>query len=325
MGKNWKGGRGGGGRGGGGGGRGGGGGGGGDISSCKGLSAIIGTCDAARERETSKELVNLFSQIIEENYPLASDSAATEDDDDVEGESIEDMLKKELSEVRNRSHQETQAVISLNTGVKGIVLIKVMRKDIDPVDLVKAVFLKVKTDRQAYSRHVVRLIPLQHVCFPDQEELSAFVEDIVRTKFSPPSASSSTAVEDASLALETESVAVSVQEDPIVEAVDEQPSKKQCVESVASVSSTVAMAVGELDPEAFKAAVYRRLAEKRILERAKTGASSCATHRYAVSFKGRNHNVLTKEQVFALIAAKVPAHYALSMKNAQVPLTSSIS
>lgn len=35
------------------------------LGDCRGYGCVMGTCDAARERETSKELVNLLTQAIE--------------------------------------------------------------------------------------------------------------------------------------------------------------------------------------------------------------------------------------------------------------------
>jgi len=36
------------------------------LANCRGFGCVMGTCDAARERETSKELVNLLTQAIEQ-------------------------------------------------------------------------------------------------------------------------------------------------------------------------------------------------------------------------------------------------------------------
>jgi hypothetical protein len=195
MGKNWRGGASGGmvGRGGGrgGGGRGGrGGGSNNDISSCKGHGAIIGTCDAARERETSKEMVNLLNQIIESMSP-PGDSANDELDETVSAsasngggsQSIKDMLAQEIAEVRQQKSTATQNVMSVDTKVKGIVMIKVMRKDLCPVELVKAIFERVRSEKAPCSRHVVRVIPLQKVFYTNNNQLSDNIGSIVKAAF----------------------------------------------------------------------------------------------------------------------------------------------
>ena len=147
MGKNWKGGR--------TGGRGGGGGkGSNDLTSCRGHGFVLGTCDAAREREASKELVNLLTQAIEETQMQNTDSTTKSEDNGnaLNSTSIERMLADELSEIRNQSHKDSQNVISINTNVKGMVLVKLMRDDMCPVRLVKSIFHRVKRDKQPVSR-----------------------------------------------------------------------------------------------------------------------------------------------------------------------------
>jgi hypothetical protein len=134
-----------------------------DFASCRGHPVVIGTCDAARERETSKELVNMLTHAIEALYPSVEQK---DDDDEVEEkfESIQDMLNAELKEVRQKKHEYTQSVMSIQTGIKGIVLIKINRKDVCPVELVKSVFDQVKKDRLPCSRYVVRVLPMKVSC-----------------------------------------------------------------------------------------------------------------------------------------------------------------
>lgn len=173
MGKNWRGGRGGG--GGGNGGRGS-----NDFASVRGHGFIlgklnniffslinshlfkfifVGTCDAARERETSKEVVNLLMQAIEElglsstHITTQKQETSNDSSDAALPSSIGDMLAQELSSVRSQSHKESQTVVSINTNVKGIVLAKIMRPDLCPVTLVKAIFQRVQREKQPISRH----------------------------------------------------------------------------------------------------------------------------------------------------------------------------
>ena len=70
----------------------------------------------------------------------AVQSDSNENQFDVEGDSIEGMLAKELSQVRKQGHKDTQNVISINTNVKGVVLIKITNDDICPVVLLKSIF-----------------------------------------------------------------------------------------------------------------------------------------------------------------------------------------
>jgi hypothetical protein len=148
MGKNWK---------GHGGGRGGGGGS-GDLTSCRGFAGVIGTCDAAREKESNKELTNLLQQTIERIYPVVAEDSI---DSPQESDSIADMIKSEVAQLKSKKQGGGQDVVSINTGIKGIVFVKISRRDICPVKLIKAIFDQVKADKVPCTRHVVRIIPLQ--------------------------------------------------------------------------------------------------------------------------------------------------------------------
>ena len=163
--------------GGGGGGRGGGGGGGGanDLQSCRGKSIVVGTCDAARERETTKEVVNLLLQAIE-TYKSNNNITTEAEEPASISSSIEDMLKAELAEVKAQKHSTTQDVMSVNPNIKGVVVIKINNTAYCPIELVKLIFERVRKERSPCSRHVVRLFPLKYVCYPNEDELDDSIE-----------------------------------------------------------------------------------------------------------------------------------------------------
>ena len=164
MGKNWKG-------GGRGGGRGGGGGGGGDLASCRGYAAVIGTCDAAREKESNKELSNLLNQAIEQLYPPIQEKPQEDTQESSnKHESIEDMLRSEVLQVKQQK-KSGQDVMSINIGIKGIVFAKINRRDVCPVKLVKSIMDRVKEEKVPCSRHLVKIIPLQLVYFAGETDL----------------------------------------------------------------------------------------------------------------------------------------------------------
>jgi hypothetical protein len=227
-----------------------------DFASCRGHGVIIGTCDAARERETSKELVNLLNQAIEEVYPNLENEKDDEEDADVPGDnnvaddgpssSIEKELKAELQEVKQRKHSSTQNAVSIKTDVKGITLIKLTRKRFCPIKLVNAIFERVKRENASCSRYVVRMIPLKHAFFPNEEELRVTMKTVV----------------DEGLA----SMGIVV---PNQDITDVEPSaKRPRVEEVDAADEPSESTQPIVVPKKFP---------------------------YLVHFKARNHNVLTKE------------------------------
>ena len=164
---------------------GGGGGGGGyhDLTSCRGFSAVLCTCDVARERESSKELINILVQAVEEIYSSAQEKIAHDVYGSVEQEdgdltliptssgSIEAMLKGELAEVRQQAGAGKQEIVSVNTGVKGIVMAKIINRKYCPIRLVTSVFDRVRREHLPCSRNLVRMVPLKWIYYPNEEEL----------------------------------------------------------------------------------------------------------------------------------------------------------
>lgn len=331
MGKNWKGGRG-----------GGGGGGAADLGSCRGLGVVIGTCDAARERETSKELLNLFTQMLEDLEPSASASAASpaaDSEDNVSDESNDDdcgagqesvasMLAKELSGLRGKKATLSQPFMSVQTGVKGIVLIKILKNSICPVGLVKSVFRKVRSEGLALTRHVVRLIPLQRVFFPNESDLTDNVQHLVSThlgftieveqRLSAPKVEGDDRDEGSDRPVKRLKDEVS---DVVASAApSEEPSLgtgNDCLlsSSVASATSSFSPSSGgEVDVAAFTAAIQEKLRARKAASLSASGPA------YAVSFKARNHSILTRDVVYRVIESCLPPGGRLAPRHYQVTL-----
>ena len=102
--------------------KGGGGGGGGynkgrgeDITSARGQACVIATCNVAREREGSRELITLLTQMIEKIYPVQEVDTKEEEKDGEQRElSTEELMKKEIEGLKSKG-STTQAVVSLQT------------------------------------------------------------------------------------------------------------------------------------------------------------------------------------------------------------------
>lgn len=62
-------------------------------------------------------------------------------------------------------------------------MIQIKVAEISPVQLIKCLFDKVRIEKVAFTRHVVRLIPLRYVCFPNTDELTRVMETIVKEEF----------------------------------------------------------------------------------------------------------------------------------------------
>ena len=59
-------------------------------------------------------------------------------------------------------------LITIDIGCKGLVLCKIKNRSLCPIDLVKRIFNRVKSEKQPISRWVSRIIPLSHVFYPNE-------------------------------------------------------------------------------------------------------------------------------------------------------------
>ena len=88
-----------------------------DLSSCRGYSVVIATCEPAREREGTKELNTLLLQEIEKIDAENAANNTTTTSIDNSSKSIQSLLEEELEEIRGQRHEATQQVMSINTGI----------------------------------------------------------------------------------------------------------------------------------------------------------------------------------------------------------------
>jgi hypothetical protein len=239
-----------------------------DFSSCRGFGIILGTCDAAKERETSKEMVNLFSEAIEQVYPGSLLQNSQKDNDEPEPTekkeslSIADLMKQEISDVKTKKTANLSTVVSIKTDVKGIALVKLLKPEYCPVTLLRKVFDNIKSSKKGCCRYVVRLIPLKHVFFPKEDDFLDNMPKIFNKEFG-------ITIDEPKL------VASSVTGEKRPREEDEEDSTQEA--QVAKIPK-----VEELVSES--AVVHKPL-------------NTQEKFRYAVHFKARNHNVLTKQFV----------------------------
>lgn len=138
----------------------------------------MATCQSARERETSRELVTLITDVIEKLYPaepVDEEPVVAEEEHEV---SIEEMIRREVEAAKGgrnkggKNNALAQKAVSIPTDIKGIVIIKLMRKVFCPVQILSHIMERIERERAPLTRYVVRLIPLQITFFPKDEDLA---------------------------------------------------------------------------------------------------------------------------------------------------------
>jgi hypothetical protein len=76
-----------------------------------------------------------------------------------------------------------QLVMSVNVGIKGLVLVKLSDSHMCPVKIVSSIFDRVANERLPICRNVVRVIPLMSTFYPDLEGLKECAASLICTHF----------------------------------------------------------------------------------------------------------------------------------------------
>lgn len=150
-----------------------------DMSSCRGHAVVLATCDTNREREGSKELVNLLLQAMDKIYAemlremkekISADNSeialgAKVNNDQTS--SIQQLLADEIMKVKSQS---TRHIISVFTDIKGIILAKIQIDHVCPIKLTNEIFERILREKKPISKYCIRLMPLQKCFFPREDE-----------------------------------------------------------------------------------------------------------------------------------------------------------
>lgn len=266
------------------------------MASIRGFACVAGTCDGAREREANRELVNLLNDALEELYPVAEASTAGADAPEM---SCMDALQAELAAVRSQSHTATQRVRTINTGIKGYVIARISCREACPVRLVKHMFDRVEKTRLPVARNLVRVFPLQHTFYPNEEELKLAVAACMLKEFNYARDVPAALMEDAD-AGSSKRLA-----DEAVPDGEEGEAKKLKLDSVAAVTDSVAA------PDAAPVAASAVATQPVV-----SGATPVQPKMevYNLTFNRRMNDVISKQQVLEKIWGAAPAHLRYNYK-----------
>lgn len=320
-----------------------------DTSSCRGHYVVLATCDAAREREGSKELVNLLQQAIEVLYPLLLTascekivSTISDPSDETKTSktssaavSIQQLLAEEIASVKNQAHKQTQLVVSIKTEVKGLVLAKIMHPEICPVSLVKEIFNRVRREAKPCSRYLARFIPLQRVFYPNEVELLQNMYDAVVDEF--PGVSLPKAVEAikaaVSAASSNDTKRVRTSDDPVepevlVNPLQENPTTAEILHEISSeeIPQELPAAKKVCKEEDMQSSIDISVPENgalvipdlEISGEVPVQTSFFKPFSYSFSFKARNNTVLNKAIVEKNLNLCMPTFGSKNFRDPQV-------
>eukprot|EP00904_Undaria_pinnatifida_P010473 jgi/Undpi1/6556/HiC_scaffold_20.g09035.m1 len=187
-----------------------------NLGNVKGHQAVVGTCDVRNDRQATAELVDLLNVFADELYPeeeqqdeaegedtegaltetapsaaskgaapasgtptpTPTPTAATADAPEKPPLSVEEMIRQEADALRSGT-AKSHRFKSVNTSVRGVVMVCVMDAKIDVLKLVDAVFDGIRATRQRRCRFLERMTPMQVTAFSEIDAFKSAAEAMV--------------------------------------------------------------------------------------------------------------------------------------------------
>ncbi|OQR93806.1 hypothetical protein ACHHYP_02268 [Achlya hypogyna] len=147
------------------------------ASTAKGSAGVLVSCDRTKERQVVKDILNILSEAADKHYP-ADDN---DDDEDVEDDS-KTSAEKLAEEIKGLKKNKGRFV-ALDSGVKGVIMVQSTDTKVPIIALVDHIFDEIVATKQFSSRFIQRLIPLENLCFPGVEEITAAVTPLIERHF----------------------------------------------------------------------------------------------------------------------------------------------
>ncbi|KAK7679820.1 hypothetical protein QCA50_017146 [Cerrena zonata] len=144
-------------------------------------SGIYATCVRGKEQQCRKELMNIFSDKIEQLYDL--DQYKDEQSDGEEKElSIEDQIKKELNDMKQTNESNKEFLKPIEMGCECVVFIKT-RKPVQPEELVEKICEDCVESKEKTSRYTLKLTPITYSVSPTIEEVKKLAAKVLAPHF----------------------------------------------------------------------------------------------------------------------------------------------
>lgn len=196
-----------------------------NLGNVKGHQAVVGTCDIRNDKQATAELVDLLNTAADDMYPAETEEVATGRDggrataetaetsptattsaDKESGgdgggaeaepsassagatagpdKSVEEMIREEAAELRS-GEAKTHRFKSVNTTVKGVVMVCVMDPKMDILRLVDALYAEIRTTKMRRSRFLERVTPLQVTAYSELEAFKEAAKPVVSAGLPP--------------------------------------------------------------------------------------------------------------------------------------------
>ncbi|KAK6464337.1 thump domain-containing protein [Scheffersomyces coipomensis] len=153
-------------------------------------SGVYATCNRGREQQCRKELMNLFSEKIEEYFDLDKEVSDDDEEDEEEKEevkelSIEDQIKQELNDMKEEKKSKKSLLHPIELGCECLIFIKT-RRTIDPEILVSRICQESFESNIKTTRYTQKLSPVTFSVSPTIEEIKKLAKRVLAKHFHQP-------------------------------------------------------------------------------------------------------------------------------------------
>lgn len=131
--------------------------------------------------------MQLFSEKIEQWYPSWREEAEEEESEQKSSDlSVEDQIKKELEELKNKKDGDKKSASDLlhamDLGCECLVFIK-MKKPIQPADFIHRICEEAYTSKEKNTRFTQKLTPVSYSVSASMEELKKLAQTVLKPHF----------------------------------------------------------------------------------------------------------------------------------------------
>jgi len=132
---------------------------------------ILVSCNPGREFQARIDAIQIF-----ERYAEAAAEGKEESREDDKNQSVGSGILAEIAEINQKKKKVFWGV---DTGVKGLVYIRFLDKEMTPYSIVRAIMDEAERTKQAAHRYLFKFTPLERGCFAAVDQIKTTAEKYV--------------------------------------------------------------------------------------------------------------------------------------------------
>lgn len=145
-------------------------------------SGIYATCARGKEQQCRKELMNLFSEKIEQFYDLDNLKDLDDDEKDTPVISIEDQIKNEINGLQDNKNSKKEFLKPIDLGCECLIFIKT-RRPVEPATFVERICKESSESNVKNTRYTQKLSPITFSVSPSLDEIKKLATKVLEPHF----------------------------------------------------------------------------------------------------------------------------------------------